>query len=208
MVEDISVQTVEQPLTTQQARFALAYCTTALGNAKQAAIQAGYKPGRARKTGWALLRHAGVQAAVAEHLERHAVTKERVLARLAAVAFTADLADWEPFLRGEQSLEELRKGGLDTRLLKRAKVTERTAEGATVTTHREIEMADAVDVLKALAKALGLFVERREVVEDVTVRFAGMSEDELLRRAQVARVLPPALPEASDDGDAEQSDPG
>src|SRR5688500_18467351 len=53
-----------------------------------------------------------------------------------------DLADLEPLLRGEKSLEELREAGINTEVVKKCKVKSRvTAEGDEII-EREIELHD------------------------------------------------------------------
>jgi hypothetical protein len=53
-----------------------------------------------------------------------------------------DLADFEPYLASEMSLEELQAGGVVTEAVKKAKVRVRTASDGTTETEREVELFD------------------------------------------------------------------
>lgn len=51
-----------------------------------------------------------------------------------------DLADFEPYTEGEKKLQDLRRDGVDTRVLKKAKCRTRTGSEGDVTVEREIEL--------------------------------------------------------------------
>lgn len=63
---------------------------------------------------------------------------ERVLRTLEA----GDLADFQPYLEGTKTLEDLRDDGLNTELVKKGKTTVRTDKDGTETQTREIELHD------------------------------------------------------------------
>jgi hypothetical protein len=62
---------------------------------------------------------------------------ERMIRTLEA----GDLADFAPYLAGEKSLAELKAAGVNTEIVKKAKVKVRTTENGTET-EREIELFD------------------------------------------------------------------
>src|SRR5688572_3978311 len=63
---------------------------------------------------------------------------ERILRTLEA----GDLADMEAFLRGDQTLDQLREGGVNTEVVKRCRTKVRVAAGGEEVIEREIELHD------------------------------------------------------------------
>jgi hypothetical protein len=63
---------------------------------------------------------------------------ERILRTLEA----GDLADMDPFLRGDQTLDQLREGGVNTDVVKRCRTKVRVTVGGEKVVEREIELHD------------------------------------------------------------------
>lgn len=110
---------------------------------------------------------------------------ERMLRTLEA----GDLADFQPYLRGEKSLEELRASGICTEIVKKAKVRVRTLENGVTETEREVELFDraGVDFDRVLDRTEG---KPRQVME---IESAGVAPQVLVMRHGSR----PALPELS-----------
>jgi hypothetical protein len=102
-----------------------------------------------------MLRNVEVAAAVAEGLHERGITAEGLKFLLGELAWDADVAEVEPWLRGEKSLEELRAEGVNTSPVKTARVSARSA--------RTIELHDRMAVVKELARVLGLVTKKHEV---------------------------------------------
>ena len=74
--------------------------------------------------------------------------ESRIFGRLANVAFRADVADFEPVLRGEKTLEDLRAEGVDTRCIKAV-----ATKGSRIT---RVELHDPLKAIKTLAELAGI----------------------------------------------------
>jgi len=128
-------------------------------NATQAAIRAGYSPRTARSIGSRLLGEpvirARVDAALAERSRRTAITQDQVLREYARLAFSdlRQVAHWGP-----EGLRVLPSATLDDdSAAALAEVHEtRTGAGGTV----RVKLHEKKSALDALARHLGLFVER------------------------------------------------
>jgi hypothetical protein len=110
---------------------------------------------------------------------------ERMIRTLEA----GDLADFQPYLAGEKSLEELRAAGVNTELVKKAKVKVRTHDDGTTETEREVELFDraGVDFDRVLDRTEG---KPRQVME---IESAGVAPTVVMMRHGSR----PALPELS-----------
>ncbi|MDD4888709.1 MAG: terminase small subunit [Phycisphaerae bacterium] len=118
-------------------------------NATQAAVAAGFGPKTARQAGHRLLTNVDISAAVDARLARCGITTDRLLRELAAHAFEGDAADFEPFVDGSATLGELRSRGVNTRLVKKARVAVRQG-----TVSRAVELVDAHTAIRELLRVL------------------------------------------------------
>jgi len=154
----------------KQRAFVTAYMAGGF-NATAAAIAAGYSKTSAHTIGWENLRKPEIARALALHLAARGITPEAVQCRLAQIAWSADLADFEPFLTGEKTLSDLREAGVDTTLVSQARVTKSRA-GET----RTIHLADSLAALNSLARVMGLVTDRM----DLTTRGEAISPGKTL----------------------------
>jgi phage terminase small subunit len=149
-------------LNDRQAAFVQAYLTNGF-NATRAAIHAGYSKDSAAQQSSELLRNPKVREAVRAELDQ-IVTKERVTAELAGMAFDLDAADYQPILQGV-SLQEARERGVDTRNIKKIKATRRLVREGDDTYQVEdvtIELHDRHAALEKLGRVLAMFTEKVE----------------------------------------------
>lgn len=144
-------------LTGKQRAFVLSYLDNGF-NAHQAALAAGYSAKTARRTASENLSKPDIRAAIEVLLDAKGLTPEKIKVRMAEIAFSGDLADFEPFLSGDKSLAELKAAGVPTHLLRSARVSP-TAHGVT----RSIELCDPQRALDMLAKILGMVTDRAVV---------------------------------------------
>lgn len=148
-------------MTPRQERFVEEYLVDL--NATQAAIRAGYSAHSAGGNAYALLKRPEVRAAVERGracLSRNTkVTAERVLQEYAALAFSdlRDVADWGP-----DGVVPKAAGALSVDAAKAvAEVSDsRTKTGSGSV---KVKLHDKKGALDALARHLGLFVERHEL---------------------------------------------
>lgn len=117
-------------------------------NATRAAREAGYSPRSCYVQGSQNLAKPRVRSAVDALLRVRGVTAERVICEVAAIAMGIDVADFEPWLNGKKSLQELRREGAPTSGL--TSVSE-SLEGV-----RSLRMASKTEALKILVGVLGL----------------------------------------------------
>lgn len=149
-------------LTDKQRRFIEEY--TVDFNATQAAIRAGYSEKTAAQQGHQLLNKTSVSEAIEERLEQLAMSADEALKRL---------ADWgrgdlTPFLRETEdgdvvidlSTEEARR---NMHLIRKIKFDERRVDDERTELRQRIELHDAKDAVKQIAKAHGLFVDKTVV---------------------------------------------
>ena len=90
----------------RQAAFVVAYLNHF--NASRAAREAGYSTKFARQSGYQLLTNIDIQAAIQEELECRGITSDKIEVAFAEIAFDADLADFEPWLRKQKTLAQLK----------------------------------------------------------------------------------------------------
>lgn len=74
--------------------------------------------------------------------KRAPVTKRAAAERLLRTMESGDLADLEPYLDGSKTLEELRKSGVNTEVVKKAKARTWTNRDGVVIVERELELHD------------------------------------------------------------------
>jgi phage terminase small subunit len=181
-------------LTTKQRAFVAEYLSNGF-NATRAALAAGYSKKTAYSIGAENLKKPEIAAEIARGLEEHGITAESLKVLLGEVAWDTDVADFEPWLRGEKTLEELRAAGVNTSLVKTARVTERGA--------RSIELHDRMAAVKELARVLGLVTKKHEVTARSRMPdLSSLSDEELERRARMInlRVLARLDPKSDDGG--------
>ncbi len=131
-------------------------------NATRAAIAAGYAECSASVRGHLLIRNDKIRERVDAYLSKLGASRDRVLAEMVDIAINTDMADFEPLLRGEMNLAQLNASGVDTRKIKKLKVTRRVSgkgDDAQVVEDVTIELQDAQAERDRLAKVLGLYRE-------------------------------------------------
>lgn len=134
-------------------------------NATQAAIRAGYSPRTAKQQGSRLLTNADVLALIdagnARASERSGITKERVLAELALLAFS-DIGHYKVDDAGNVTLaagapEHAR------RAISSVKRRIRVDEEGNSTTEVEIKLWDKPGPLKLAGRHVGLFFDKPDI---------------------------------------------
>jgi len=145
-------------LTAKQKAFVIAYLQHF--NAYRAAKEAGYRGNdkTLRVVGSENLAKPYIRRVIDNAMKDAGLTEERVRREISAIAFAGDMADFEPWLRGESTLRELRNSGVDTRLLTTASETE--------SGNRSIRIQDRLKALELLVKLLGLGEEVRRIKGD------------------------------------------
>ena len=143
----------------RQSRFVEEYLVDL--NAAQAAIRAGYSARSARKNSYRLLRKTAVREAVAQAMgarsERTQISADQVLREYARLAFSniADFVDFGPDGVTVRALSEMPRDA--ARCV--AEVSEsKTGRGGTT----RLKLHDKKGALDALARNLGMFVERHQ----------------------------------------------
>ena len=172
-------------LTGKQQAFVAAYLSNGF-NATKAAVDAGYAPDSAHVEGSRLLRNAKVAAAIATAFQDKGIAPETIQILLGSVAFDADITDFEPWIKGEKTLEQLRVEGVDTRAVKSATDSPRG---------RRIELHDRLAALKELGRILGLVTRKHEISGKLRSEpnLKDMTDEELGRLAYALRPEPEGL---------------
>lgn len=165
-------------LTGRQQQFVLAYLQCF--NAAKAAREAGYSGRSAMQIGHENMRKHEIGAAISELLDSKGLSPERIKVAVGEIAFGADLADFEDFLKKGTGLAELRKAGVNTQFVKAA-VISKTESGV----NRRIEMLDRLAALEKLIRVMGMVTEKREITGGVGVDLTNMSDAELKRLRRV-----------------------
>lgn len=146
-------------LTPKQRRFVQEYLIDL--NATQAAIRAEYSKKRASELGYQLLRNPTVQAAIQEEMalreRRTAITQDRVIAELAAVAF-ANGADYAKVMYDTGLVSFVPTDQL-TAEKKKAIASIKQGQAGT-----EVKTYDKIRALELLGKHLGMFSDRAGAV--------------------------------------------
>lgn len=186
---------MSQRLTPKQEAFCVAYLET--GNAAEAYRRAydgkGGSPNSLYVTACRLLDNPKVALRIAVlqsvAAERAVVSKQRVLAELAAVAFgnLADVAPWDeqgPHIIPSKDLPPGKLAIVQSMKAKREREWRGRGEDAEPweVEHIEVKLNDKLRALEMLGKHLGMFVERIELTDALkreAARF-GLSEVELL----------------------------
>ncbi len=152
----------EEPdfLTGKQRAFAAAYLANGF-NATRAVKEAGYASNSAHAEGWRLLHNPKIMAVISKAFQDKGIAPMAVQILLAVVAFDADMADFEPWIDGTKTLEQLRAEGVDTRAVKSATVS--------ITGTRRIELHDRLAALKELGRILGMVTNKHETETTVTL---------------------------------------
>jgi len=116
-------------------------------NGSEAARRAGYaNPGQMSHQNYA---NPKVQAALRVKLRDAGISRDRVMMALAQVAFKTDMADFEPLLRGQATLEQLRRAGIDTSIIESVSVTDTAFGKAT-----KIKLHSKLKALSTMAEVL------------------------------------------------------
>ena len=147
-------------LTSKQKRFVDEYLVDL--NASQAAIRSGFSPRTSRFIGYRLLTMPKIKEAIGvaqQALSRRTeVTQERVIAELAAIAFSSigDIVSWGPDGVSVKSADELSPEIL-------ASIADISRSGVKEGGMVRVRLYDKLKALELLGKHLGLFEERIEV---------------------------------------------
>ena len=150
-------------LTHRQAAFVRAYLSNGF-NATKAARDAGYAAGTAHAEGSRLLRNVKVVEVLKPLLDA-IITPERIKCELAQMAVETDVADFEDWLKGGGTLQELRATGVDTRQIKKIKVTRRVighGDEAEPYDDVAIELYDRQAALEKLGRVHAMFTDKTE----------------------------------------------
>ncbi len=155
-------------LTEKQRVFALEYIANG-GNGTRAAMVAGFgtknDPKYCSVMACKVLKRKHVKAFIEFYTKPHELTPTRVLKEMAGIALHMDMADFEPLLKGEKTLEELRADGVDTRNVSQIKISRRVGEGEIPYEDVTIKLQDRSAMISKLGKILGLEREPDETDE-------------------------------------------
>ncbi len=152
-------------------------------NATQAAIRAGYSEHTAAEIGSENLKKpqiaAAIQAALEERADRTQVTQDRVIAELAAIAFSdlTDFASWS-----EDSVQLIESANLDpdkAKALKEVVATTQTFDGesgSSTTVRMQVRQHDKLKALELLGRHLGMFKKDVDVNVSVGITIGRLHE--------------------------------
>lgn len=118
----------QHKLTRKQQAFITVYLSNGF-NATKAAIAAGYSRNSAYSIGWENLKKPEIAEAIEQALNERGITPATCQVLLGEMAFGADIVDFEPWLHGEKTLEQLRSEGIDTSLVRAARISNRGVYG-------------------------------------------------------------------------------
>jgi len=126
---------------------------------------------------FALKRRPHVAAAIQELMTVSGLTEDWIKTRVGEIAAGLDIADMEPYVNGEKSLQDLRNDGVNTLAIAKTRVT-RERDGSQ---HRSVEMHDPLPALREAARLAGIGGERSRVDVNITMDFKGYGTEELKR---------------------------
>jgi hypothetical protein len=195
----MSKQTIQSGKTTRARRSGGPQ--TAEGRARALANLKPFQPGQSgnpagRKTAGATIREWLNVLAEAKVTERELRTiardqtvewsKRTAAERMLRTLEAGDLADFQPYLHGEKSLDELKAAGINTEIVKKCKVKIRTLENGTTETEREVELFDraGADFDRVLDRTEG---KPRQVME---IESAGVAPQVIVMRHGSRQALP------------------
>ncbi len=167
-------------LTEKQRQFVLHYLEHF--NSARAAREAGYSEKSDYSIGSENLRKPEIAQAISEELEKRGITPERVKCVIAEMAFSGDMAEFEPWLTGKKTLAELKADGVNTALLHSIGQTDKG---------RSLKTYSRLDAAKELDRVLGIVTEHRKVEVTGGVDLSKMSQEELERQAHAAGLKEP-----------------
>ena len=186
----------QRELTPKQGAFVTEYLSNGF-NATRAAIAAGYAEESAYSQGSRLLRHDEIAAKIETEFAKRGIRPTQCKILLGEVAFDTDITDFEPWLQGKVTLEELRASGVNTSLVKSSRISDKGA--------RSIELHDRLGAVKEINRVLGLVTQKHEIAGQVAVDvdLSEMSNEELGRMAHAADAddVAGAAADAQDDSD-------
>lgn len=154
---DMADGTATTKLTLKQEAFVAAYLGAARGNATEAARMAGYK--QPRQEGSRLLSNADIAARVSQHVAEKFADADRILEKLAEIAFAPSFEFVEVLSRDKSG--------------KPIKV--------------KMDLSNQVKTLELLGKHVGLFVDRQVVDVNMREHKVGVPQstlDQLFRPAE------------------------
>lgn len=102
-----------------------------------------------------MLTKCNIKAEITRRLDTEGITEERIKSELASMAFDADAAEIEAYVRAGASLADLREAGFNTKLVKSISESV-TAKGIT----RKAELYDRQGALEKLGKVLAMFTDK------------------------------------------------
>ncbi len=152
-----------EKLNNQQRKFVRKYLENGF-NATRAAKDAGYAPKNAHVQGHELLRNLKVCAYLKPLLDE-IISPGRIIAELALMAVETDVADFEDWLKGGGTLKELRATGVDTRQIRKIKVTRRVighGDEAEPYDDVTVELYDRQAALEKLGRVHAMFTDKTE----------------------------------------------
>jgi hypothetical protein len=114
------------------------------------------------------------------------MTPEWIKSQIMEIAAGADMGDFGPYLQGEKTLDELRRDGVNTRLVHK---TRRTIE-KDGSEHFTLVPADPMPALKELVRILGLITEKHEHTVRGGLSLERLSDDELRRHILLRQLIP------------------
>ncbi len=137
------------------------------GNASAAAKRAGYSERTAEKIGSENLRKPEIAKAIAENqakrLERNEVSADKVIAKLAAIAFYDPLRAFDAATGNLLPLHEIDD---DTRAALIVEVTQGFDQDGNPVQTRKTKFADKLQALDKLARNLGMFQDKLKISGD------------------------------------------
>ena len=180
-------------LTDKQQRFVEEYLVDL--NATQAAIRAGYSERSAGQIGHDLLKKheivEALRAAMQARSERTQVTADRVVRELARIGFSdlRDLMTWTRTVVHFTPSDDLTEEQAAVVSSVKSKTTTYSRDdGTEQKIELELKTYDKLGALRDLGRHLGMFSDRVVHTGDdkaSPIRFADMSDDEVMRRAQL-----------------------
>ena len=166
-------------LTIRQQQFVLHYLSgPTMGEQTLSYLAAGYKAGRnVRLCAYRLRTSPKVKAAMLELLRVAGITRERVIEVLGRLVAGASPADFQQFVNGEVTLQELVDRGVNMAAVAKVHVTIEK-DGSE---HRAVELWDPIPALKLAARLVGMTGGQASANATPGLDLSTMTPDELQR---------------------------
>lgn len=150
-------------LNRKQEIFVATYMAT--GSVTRSAQTAGYARSCWKSYCSELLRKTEIRQEMARLCREQGADRPRILAETVQIALTMDIADFQELLDDTLTLQEIRKKGFDTRLIKKFKRTRRTRTteyGVDTTEEVELVMCDRQRAIEKLGEWAGMDAKGKE----------------------------------------------